>query len=291
MILLSLIGEQPIPNLLAARALKPQAVVWAHTERTAPVAERLCKILDPLPAALLKVEPYDLGAIETALSAWLAGQSAGEIEFNLTGGTKPMAWAAERMAARCGRPFVYVQSEGRRVKLYRYEPVNGALHMTVRELPRLIDICDYLHAHDLWEWQVKHGARRSPFETLVEAVLNKACDEVKANYDFNAFEVDFLIRRGNHVGVVECKSGRWKERNQKRGGIDQLVIASDSKYLGTYTERFLIVDSAISVNLMKLAEARQVQVIVLPSAVTSNYRRLSAVDERRLSDAVKQHLG
>jgi hypothetical protein len=291
-ILLSLVGEQPIPNVLVPRALKPQVCVWAHTDRTAPIADRLRKLLDPLPSALLNVPPYDLAAIEAALELWMADhRSNTSIVCNLTGGTKPMAWAAERVAARHSLPIVYLQTEGRTVKLLHYQPDGEALRLTeTRNLPRLINIKDYLRAHGLWEWLVKSG-ERSPFETLVEKVLKRACDEVQANFDFNAFEVDFLLRRGNHVGVAECKSGRWKQTNSKRAGIDQLVIASDNKYLGTYTERFLLSDGPISDNLMRLAEARQVHVVILASAVRTEYRRLSAADETHLIEMVQTQLG
>lgn len=292
MILLSLVGEQPIPNLLVARALKPAICVWAHTTRTAPIADRLRKLLDPLPSALLAVESYDVAGIEAAVSDWVRAQPVGTvIEFNLTGGTKPMAWAAERVAAQFNLPFVYLQTEDKVVQLMRYQPQGNTLALTeARNLPRLITVKDYLRAHGLWAWQVKTG-RRDPFEALVEAVLKKSCDEVQANFDFDAFEVDFLIRRGNHVGVMECKRGRQKMQNNKRGGIDQLVIASDNKYLGTYTERFLISDSPLPDNIMKLAQARQVRVAILESAARTGYHNLTKSDERLLADLVVQHLG
>jgi hypothetical protein len=290
-LLLSLVGEQPIPNVLVPRALRPDICVWAHTTRTAPIAERLRRLLDPLPSALLELDPYDLAASEQRLTEWLHSQpDPSAVVFNLTGGTKPMAWAAERIAAQHGLPFVYLQTEGRVVKLMRYQPQGNALALQARNLPPLITVKDYVRAHGLWEWRVKSG-QRSPFESLVERVLRPACDEAQPNLDFDAFEVDFVIRRGNHVGVVECKSGRRKMVNQKRAGIDQLVIASDAKYLGAYTERFLITDGPLSPNLMALADARQVHVVVLASAASSHYRRLSRSDERALADTVQAHLG
>lgn len=291
MILLSLVGEQPIPNLLVARALEPRVCVWAHTDRTKPIAERLRQLLDPLPTTLLPVAPYDVDAIERQLTAWLLTQDRAHVVFNLTGGTKPMAWAAERVAARYTRPFVYLQTEGRATKLFRYQPHGETLALVEsREVPALITITDYLHAHGLWHWRVKHESRRSPFERLVEPVVRRACDEVHCNLDFNAFEMDFVIRRGNHVGVVECKSGKRKSES-KRAGIDQLVIASDNKYLGTYTERFLITDSVLPSNLNDLAEARKIHVIPLVSAPTHNYQRLLASEERRLIQTIQSVLG
>ncbi len=292
MILLSLVGEQPMPNLLVARALKPSVCVWAHTDRTKPIAERLRQLLDPTPTALLSVASYDVAAIEQQLENWLATQTHSNVVLNLTGGTKPMAWAAERVAARHAIPFVYLQTEGRAAKLMRYQSTGDALKLIEsRDLPALIHSEDYLRAHNLWDWRIKVEPRRDPFEALVEPILRAACDQVLANVDFNAFEVDFVLRRGNHIGVVECKSGRQKMTYKKRAGIDQLVIASDNKYLGTYTERFLIVDSLLTPNLLALADARKIRVVALLSAPARQYKSLLPSEERQLIQVIKSSLG
>ncbi len=60
--LLSLVGEQPIPILLADRALKPTRHLLAYTERTRRVVENLQLLLAHAELLLLQ-DAYDLAAI------------------------------------------------------------------------------------------------------------------------------------------------------------------------------------------------------------------------------------
>jgi hypothetical protein len=293
-ILISLVGEQPIPNLLVARALRPAAVVWACTQHTEPIAERLCALL---PAGVCAPRPpplpaYNAEQTRQMLESYLDRHGAGqEVVLNLTGGTKPMAWAALLLAAARDLPFVYLQTEGDQMLLYRYRVRDGRFQQEARDpLPPLVTIEDYLHAHGLHDWHVKTG-ERDPFEALLDPYLRHACDEVSANLDFDAFEIDFVVRRGNRVGVVECKRGAWRDINARRAGMDQLVIASEEKYLGTYTARLLITDRALTSNQAALAQARHIRVLALASAQRPGFQGLSPADERSLRTALREALG
>jgi hypothetical protein len=126
---------------------------------------------------------------------------------------------------------------------------------------------------------------------MLEPCLRRTCDEVLANLDFDAFEADFVVRRGNRVGVIECKRGVQRDRNARRAGMDQLVIASEEKYLGTYTARLLVTDRAVSANLDALAQARQIHVLPLASAQRPGFQGLSPADERKLRAALREALG
>jgi hypothetical protein len=294
MILISLVGEQPIPNLLAARALRPATVVWACSQRTEPIAERLCTLL---PSGVCAHDPlllpaYNAEQARQTLEAYVDRHCAGaEVLLNLTGGTKPMAWAALLLAAARDLPFVYLQTEGQQMLLSRYRVRDGRFHPEARDpVPALITVEDYLHAHGLQAWHVKSG-ERDPFEAMLEPCLRRTCDEVLANLDFDAFEADFVVRRGNRVGVIECKRGVQRDRNARRAGMDQLVIASEEKYLGTYTARLLVTDRAVSANLDALAQARQIHVLPLASAQRPGFQGLSPADERKLRAALREALG
>lgn len=294
MILISLVGEQPIPNLLVARALKPETAVWAYTQRTQEVAERIGRLLpdsmrpaEPLPS----LPPYNAEQARQMLDAYLAEHAASRpTVLNLTGGTKPMALAALAVAAARNLPFVYLQTEGADTVLYHYRLRDGRFLEEPRSvLPPLVSVADYLRAHGLEAWFEKTGDR-DPLEELIDPILRRECDEVEANLDFNAFEVDFVIRRGNKVGVVECKRGLRRDQNAKRAGMDQLVIASEEKYLGTYTARILVTDRPLSPNLRALADARRIRVVLLPSA-QNLARGLLSADERKLAMAIRDALG
>jgi len=57
---ISLIGEQPIPNLLPLRYQPPDVAVLVHTDRTRRVAQRLEELLAPkVTVRLLPTDPYD----------------------------------------------------------------------------------------------------------------------------------------------------------------------------------------------------------------------------------------
>lgn len=294
MILISLVGDQPIPNLLVARALQPNGVIWACSQRTQPIAQRISALLPGGVQALpcLCLPPYEIEAARQELEAALRMYAADdEVIFNLTGGTKPMAWAALALAAERNLPFVYLQTEGAHTVLYRYRLHEGRFHLEGRRnLPALINIEDYLRAHGLTAWHVKGGAR-DEFEALLEPLLRAMCDQVMTNLDFDAFEIDFVIRRGNKVGVIECKRGRQRDRNERRAGMDQLVIASEEKYLGTYTARFLVTDRPLSPNLEQMANMRNIQVVVLTSARRAEFRDLSRGDRQKLQQVIQKTLG
>jgi hypothetical protein len=294
MLLLSLVGEQPIPNLLVARVLCPRSILWVCSQRTQSIAERLSPLLPPTsqPLPPLVMPPYDVEEAYKALAASLQTHEDGdEIVLNLTGGTKPMTWAALAVAAERSLPFVYLQTEGEHTVLYRYRTQAGRFVLDDRRrIGALINVHDYLQAHGLTEWHVKGGAR-DPFEKLVEPVLRDACDEVLVNLDFNAFEADFVIRCGNKVGVVECKRGHSRDRRERRAGMDQLVIASEEKYLGTYTARFLFTDHPLSENHAQLAKARNITQVLLFSARRNDYAALSQGDRNEIYSAVRKTLG
>ncbi len=96
--LISLIGEQPIPVLLVDRALKPARHILAHSERTRRVAENLRALL-PHAELLPLADVYHLEGIRAAFEqVYQPGMT-----FNLTGGTKPMAWAGYEVARSHGR--------------------------------------------------------------------------------------------------------------------------------------------------------------------------------------------
>ncbi|MEM4168267.1 MAG: DUF1887 family CARF protein, partial [Candidatus Caldarchaeum sp.] len=142
--LLSLIGEQPIPVLLVDRALKPAQHILAHSERTRRVAENLETLL-PHAQTLPLQDPYDLEGIRTAFERVY---QPGMI-FNLTGGTKPMAWAGYDVARSRGAQVVYLESEKKQSKLYRFDFSNLEARQVNEILPSLLTVSDYLAAHGL----------------------------------------------------------------------------------------------------------------------------------------------
>jgi len=244
------------------RYLEPASVVLVSTTRTLPVADRLAPLVEN--AIMLKdIPPYNLPAIYEALAGFVtAHQWAGtDLLFNLTGGTKPMALAAHALAQEKGSPWVYLQSEGARSLLYRYRfGASGVLQYTQDEIPALLDLDDYLHAH---LGQYDTGLCRDAAEQLIYDALFSVVDERMTSVTHGgALEIDLVMRCGNQVGIAEVKTGN---KANKKDGIDQLTTAAAPRYLGTYARKFLITDRAMGSNNRALAEEHRVHIIALPS--------------------------
>lgn len=286
-----LVGEQPIPNLISIRYYRPARVTWVYTERTEPVVRRLRRLVGAAQGEC-RTDAYDITRIENDLREALLGGRAAEMWFNLTGGTKPMGYAAYNLARELRAPLVYLQSEGAHVH-YEYRiGEGGALTMTRRPVTEgLLDVDAYLRAHvDGYEVGTAGGrAPDEPFVNAVADVLRGFLDEVVAHVHLGpALEIDLVCRWRNTVGVAELKTG--KKARQKEG-IDQLATATRREYLGTFTKRLLITDRELGSNLKALADAQGINVIPLSSWEASGGTGLSSADKERLRRGVGDALG
>jgi len=288
----SLIGEQPIPNLLPLRHQPPDVAVLVHTGRTENVARRLQRLLQPIEVHLLPTDPYDVQRIQEDLSNFLAQRAAGaEFEFNLTGGTKTMMVAAYEIARKYNAPFLYLQSEGKRSILYRYRFDNGEPRYEGKEsLPSVITIDDYLKAH-LDNYPIDAPKRLKDdlgkaFEEEIARALEGTVDEVKVGIPLaGALEVDLVVRKENQVGVIQAKTGK---KAGSKEGLDQLNSVCEQRYLGTYTHKILVVNQKwdqTRSNLRELAQAWRITVIELPS-FNEQHPHLSEEDRQRLRQEV-----
>jgi hypothetical protein len=295
MIMISLIGEQPIPNLLPIRYQPPAFAVLVHSDRTEKAARRLERLLPPgCKPVYCSVSAYDIQAMSIDLTILIErqGWKATELTFNLTGGTKSMALAAYLVAAKERSPLLYLQSEGKKTRLYRYEfEADGTPRMVDdRLLPGLITIDDYLRAYvdDYQLTGFSADEAGGAFERAVYAMLQPTVDEMVAGAKLlGALDVDLVVRCGNQVGIIEAKTGPGVKK-----GIDQLNTAGGQRYLGTYTQKILVSDQRwdhTRSNLRELAEARRIEVIEVPSFGAQG--QLSAEDADRLAKTVCECLG
>lgn len=282
MLLLSLIGEQPIPNLLVARALEPQRGILCCTLTTWRVASNLVAMLPGAEAH--PIEPYDLTVAQGQINELCTPETV----INLTGGTKPMALAAYEVARARTAPVVYLESQRGANTLYRYEFQDGKPSLVKREvLGTLIDIDDYLRAHGL-----KPLAEKGPQnaqESGLRRWLEKRVDECRSFLVFDAFEVDFILRRGNRVTLLEAK---MTEKNS-REGIDQLNTAAGRAYLGTYTGKIHVVSKPLGPQLSRIAEARNIHVVHVTGKIDHRTGRLlpSPESKKRLTSTLDKVLG
>jgi hypothetical protein len=266
--MVALVGEQPMPVLLPALHLKPSEIILVHTAETEKVAKRLQPMIAP--SKCLKVDPYKLTATSNKIEEVLTNKE--KIIVNLTGGTKLMTIAAFALLEGTKGEFVYLQTESSKPVLKRYCSNEGVWELVKEDvLPELITAKDYLDAHlpgfrsegfskdD--RGQLNIGGK---FEKAVCDVLVKAGFEVLAGIRPNGvgdqIEIDLVIRSANRVGIAEIKLGD-KQGEAPKKGIDQLSTAGGREYLGTYTNKFLILARPLNKALRELATIQKVTVI------------------------------
>lgn len=285
--MICLVGEQPVPNLLPIRHCKPSQVLLARSDTTKRVSDNLEQLLKGDFAVIPHdVPPYDIVAARKSLVECLDCHcwQGTDLLFNLTGGTKPMSLAAFWLAQEQEAPIVYLQSEGGRSLMYRYEFNNNELVLRRCDvIGELLTIDDYLKVHGLGSYQRR--AQTEPFQQLVIDGLRRHVSEIISGVSVGALEIDLTIRCGNQVGVAEVKSGKAAER---KNGIDQLNTASQREFLGIYTKRFLILDRRLGTNNRELAQAHNIIVIELLDDCPSG---LSETNRTYLVKTVTEALG
>lgn len=287
-VMISLIGEQPIPNLLPIRHDSPNQVVLAYTERVQQVSERLEELLrKSLQVYPLQVSPFDIPSTKNKLEQFIThqGWKPSQLVFNLTGGTKAMAFAAYRLAEEWRCPFIYVVSEEieSRVYRYRFDEKGTALLEQEEVIPGVISLDDYLKAH-LGAYYSRGFAQTEGgrFEEILYQALKPVVDEILVGVQLGgAGDLDLVLRCANQVGIAEVKAGVIT-----KDAIEQLNIAGARERLGIYTKKVLIVgtlEDHTRSNLRELAEASEIKVITLP-----NYAQTKSLSDQDRQQLVRE---
>ncbi len=267
MLLLSLLGEQPIPNLLPLwQDGRYTATQFAATKATMPLAEQLARFVrhDPHLGRLTVLEPlllppYDIAQARAILAGRLAEcQLAGQpVSLNLTGGTKLMSLAALQAAFGSGAPLVYVATEENRLITLGSDGAERAsepIHVRVT-------VEQYLRAHGLDvgdSLKFERGPARprlsvmagDPLEQRVFQAARKAgvFDDVRRQVFIRRFtqlgpvinELDVVVTRNGRLVVCSCKSGRAATKE----AIYELASLSRREAAGIYCGKVLVSDQA-----------------------------------------------
>lgn len=293
--LITLVGEQPIPNLLPIYHYQPVATLAMHSVKTQKAAELLGKLIArQVNFWPLLVDAYDIRAIQVAVLTEIEqrGLAVPGLIFNLTGGTKPMSLAAYFAAQQLGAPMIYLQTEGKHSRLLRYE-FRQAEPFLVENilLPALIKIDDYLQAflgNEYGQRKMVPDDDGHRFEQAIANALRPVLDELQCAVSLKGVvDVDLIARCDNQVGILEAKLGK----NHMKQGIDQLNTAGGQTFLGTYTQKFLVSDQDWSVysDLKELATARNITLIELLNS--RGQPSLSEENTAKLRQAVLAGLG
>lgn len=109
-----LISDQPMPNFLPVLSgeLRPDAVTFVVSPQKERQAETLRRELENLNidvrGNLAIADPNDIPGIESAIIDWLDAHKGEDVVLNLTGGTKPMAIAAQEAFRMADKPAFYI---------------------------------------------------------------------------------------------------------------------------------------------------------------------------------------
>jgi hypothetical protein len=268
-VIISLVGEQPAPNVLPLEHYHPDQVVLVHTKRTELLADRIAKVVEyPVIRPFCRTDPYRVDEIRLALETYLDEYVSCESEliFNLTGGTKTMEYAALETARRRQARAFYYQTEENQSLLHPYsfdgmeliceEPI---------EIKTTLSIDQYLRVY-VGEYGPDDKHQDLDFEPKVLHALQQlgpeyeVCPNLRLKGVSGNVEVDWVLRYRNTFAVGEVKTSPSKK------SLDQLSSITHPATLGTYTRKFLVAANPLDVNNLDLAKAYNIEVIELSGA-------------------------
>lgn len=287
-ILISLVGEQPAPNVLPIRHFAPEQVALVCTKRTLKFAENIAAVIGAnVVRPFCETDAYRVDSIKASLMQYIEQHkwNSNALIFNLTGGTKTMAIAALELARELGAQFFYYQTEENQSLLhaYRFNEENLVCEQPI-PIETTLTIDEFLR---IYVQRYTRGKFKNDFERNVSSVLGYLGPEYEylPNLSLTGIgpnvEVDGMVRFRNTFGVVEVK------RTSKKEAIDQLRGVTDQRTLGTFTKRFLVSANELEPNNQELARAYGIKVLVLPSALGTT---LSSDDENKLVEGVRNEM-
>ncbi|WP_110513145.1 HFX_2341 family transcriptional regulator domain-containing protein [Herpetosiphon llansteffanensis] len=260
-ILLSLVGAQPLPNLIPIYHLKPDLAMLIYTNETVKKANNTVDLLKSknIETEIVSTNSYDIPMITQQIEESISKLKEGnEIYFNVTGGTKPMSFAASQVARKHNFPVVYLESEAGKSKLYTYDWKDFEFHLVQEtSIPPYITLEDWLDVHlGLGNWSIEQA--KEPFEQAVIAILEKNNIEILSAISSlsGQLELDVIYRNGNHFGIIEIKHGK---KGTKIEGTRQLNTTG--LQLGIYSNKILIITEKPGKSQLALADASNVKII------------------------------
>jgi Holliday junction resolvase-like predicted endonuclease len=290
--MIALVGEQPLPNVIPVKYYSPSRLVLAHTknERSTLIAKRIEGFFGDQPKVdLLELEDgYNIDQIYSKLYQFIhQNELKGELLFNLTGGTKPMSFAALELARVLRCQAFYYQSENNLSQVYLYDlstgspkyqkPISIDTELRVDEILKLF--IDKYHCDNF-----KDDFEKQVFDVLeslgngYSVLHNVWLDSIGPNV-----EIDWILCYKNKLAVGEVKS-----QAKKSDGIDQVNGVTDQRTLGTYTKKFIVSAREPHYNDRLLAEAYRIKIITVPSA--NNKGVLSEEDRQKIVQEIQKEM-
>lgn len=267
-LMIALVGGQPLPNLLPAQHYRPDTVLLVYTPTTEPVYKNLHAALQKEAKVYgLKTNAYEILAIVKDINEILDTSElvSQPMTFNITGGTKIMSIAAYQVAQQRKAPVLYMESEGKRNRVYLYSWEDQQLRATTDVLlPAHLQLRDLFNVQfGINKWTEDGAGRKegSPFEiALAKALHEHGYETMLGVHAMNGqIDIDVAIRFENQLGILEAKTGN---KGRSLEGIKQLSNAV--RHLGTFTKTFYAINVDPEPAHDAIKEAAHIQVISLP---------------------------
>jgi len=275
-IIISLVGEQPAPNVLPLGYYKPDKMILVHTGRTVEIAKRIADLIDSKDIIsavrpFCEVHPFLIADIQMKLEDYLAPYSSSDHQliFNLTGGTKTMEFAALDIARNLKAKAFYYQTGAMKSLIHPYhfevgrlvaeEPISTETTLTLDEYLKL-----YLEDYNQRQRDDNNIFENNVIDVLRQLgggyeVLPRVCPIHLPNV-----EIDFVLRYRNKIAVGEVKE------TAKKRAIEQLNSLTDQRILGTYIGKFIVHLNKLKKNNYDLTKAYNITPIRMQSGSESS---------------------
>ena len=313
-ILINLVGEQAAPVLIPTYELSPDRVILVASNTTNEIAKRLKELFIFKKGIeyvdIVIIDPYNPITIVNELRDVTGIDHNQKLVGNFTSGTKLMAIALQKYlmdAPGDKHQLVYLHTKGSKGDLHFLDPQTLEPSGTPIPVQKSVSLEDYIWAY--WGRNTPKGKPKPAkndgefFENAIFAALSPCVEDIWSNIrpeKNSPLEIDFIIRCGNIVGVIETKyskqkvqsdtSNDKKRRKSPKRGIDQLNTAA--KNLGAHVRKFLIINepwTGRSKNLIDFAEDMGITVIGLPSYSKTN-KTISEEDRKKLVSTIREEL-
>lgn len=290
-VLLSIIGAQPIPNLIPILQMQPDRTILVRTDQTRAASENLQQLIPKTiqVEVLTLSNAFDVASIMSEISSVIDQLDVpwSSVTVNMTGGTKLMSLAAFLLAQRHRCPLLYLETRPQEcLHQYRFTET-GELIEDGEPLPiqDVLTLDTYIRVYmgTYCFNETDNAFEKSIEEILMKAVADGQLSEVMPSVRLGTqIEVDFIVRLRNRIGIVEAKTGNSA---RKRTGFDQLNTAA----FGTYTRKFYIPDNwNEKSSILELAASHDITVIPLHSHYHT--KRISTADAELLVATLHKNL-